>query len=92
MQSPIFLMDLRGGFMRKKVPTLVITFETTTMAMKMESCCKKCSAPGRIIPVPGEISAGCGLAWSAEPDDRNTLEAMMEQYDLKAEGIYEILF
>ena len=78
--------------MRKKEPTLVITFATTTRAMKMEACCKEAGAPGRIIPVPGEITAGCGLAWSAKPEDRNVLEQVLVQYGLEAEGFFEIMF
>lgn len=78
--------------MRKRVPTLVITFSTTTRAMKMEDICKLEQAPGRIIPVPGEISAGCGLAWSAGISDRGVLEEVMQKHQLEAEGIFEILF
>ena len=39
---------------------LVITFHTTTEAMAMEQACKAEGADGRIIPVPGNISADCG--------------------------------
>lgn len=78
--------------MRKREPALVITFATTTRAMKMEACCKEVNAPGRIIPVPGEITAGCGLAWSAKPEDRAVLEQVMAQYELEAEGFFEIMF
>ena len=48
--------------MIKKTEKLVITFYTTTAAMAMERLCKDCGADGRIIPVPGSISADCGLA------------------------------
>lgn len=78
--------------MRKKVQTLIITFTTTMKAMKMESCCKAVGAPGRLIPVPGEITAGCGLAWSAKPEEREVLEQILKECELEAEGIYEILF
>lgn len=78
--------------MRKREPTLVITFATTTRAMKMETCCKEAGAPGRIIPVPGEITAGCGLAWSAKPEDRCELEKLMARCQLEPEGIFEIMF
>jgi hypothetical protein len=78
--------------MRKRVPTLVITFATTTKAMKMEDCCKKADAPGRIIPIPGEITAGCGLAWSARPEDRAALEKVLSDNELEAEGFFEIMF
>ncbi|MEE1036716.1 MAG: DUF3343 domain-containing protein, partial [Oscillospiraceae bacterium] len=52
--------------MIKRQKKLVITFYTTTAAMSMEKICKECSADGRIIPVPGSISADCGLAWCAK--------------------------
>lgn len=65
--------------MIKKQKKLVITFKTTTMAMAMETCCKKMQAPGRIIPVPKLISAGCGLAWCADPEDEPLLQDLMEK-------------
>ena len=53
--------------MIKKTEKLVITFYTTTDAMAMERLCKETGADGRLIPVPRAISAGCGLAWCADP-------------------------
>lgn len=60
---------------RKKTTKLVITFPTTTAAMTMDDVC----APeqGRLIPIPREISGGCGLAWCAKPDDETTLLEIM---------------
>ena len=52
--------------MRKKEEKFVVTFYTTTDAMGMEKYCKQENVPGRLIPVPKSISAGCGLAWCAE--------------------------
>ena len=49
----------------------MITFHTTTDAMAMERYCKK-KEPGRLIPVPGTISAGCGLAWCVLPQREGT--------------------
>ena len=48
--------------MRKKELKTVITFETTTQAIGMESACKEYQIEGRLIPVPKEITAGCGMA------------------------------
>jgi len=65
--------------MRGKEPALVVTFETTTAAMEAERYCMDHGLPGRIIPVPREITAGCGLAWKAPPEAeeriRNALSA-----------------
>ena len=49
--------------MRQKEWKLVITFHTTADAIAFEKACKSNGKPGRMIPVPREISAGCGLAW-----------------------------
>ena len=59
--------------MRVKKPTLVITFKTTTQAMAVEKYCLGHNLPGRIIPVPREITAGCGLSWKAAPEDQEVL-------------------
>ena len=56
--------------MRKKELKLVVTFHTTADAMAMEKACKENNTPGRIIPVPRAISAGCGLSWCAALDER----------------------
>ena len=48
---------------RVKSEKVIVTFPTTTQAMKMEKAARACGAPGRLIPVPREISAGCGMAW-----------------------------
>lgn len=49
--------------MRKRLPYLVITFDTTTFAMQMEKIALEAGKKGRLIPLPTQISAGCGLAF-----------------------------
>ena len=68
--------------MRKREPALVITFDTTAAAMEAECRCQALGLPGRIIPVPREITAGCGLAWKAPPETEARLSAAFE-----AEGL-----
>ena len=76
--------------MRKKQPTLVITFATTTQAMAMEKFCHAQGLPGRLIPVPREITAGCGLSWKADPADRDALEAALTRNDMKWQEMHII--
>lgn len=59
--------------MREKKPALIVTFPTTAAAMEAESYCLANRLPGRVIPVPREITAGCGLAWRAPPEAEETL-------------------
>lgn len=76
--------------MRKKEKKTVITFATTTAAIHMEQFCKKEQLPGRLIPIPTAITAGCGLAWAMYPEEKETVLVMMEKEGIVAEGIYEL--
>ena len=66
--------------MRKKEPKLIITFHTTAEAIAMEKLCKENQKTGRMIPVPREISAGCGLAWCCEPDMEQEMSEFMKKW------------
>ena len=77
--------------MKKKELKLIVTFHTTADAMAMEKECKKREVPGRIIPVPRAISAGCGLSWCAELTDREQIVEMMKAVGIKEEEIHECM-
>lgn len=76
--------------MRPKMPRILVTFHSTTDAMAMESYCTLHGIPGRLIPVPGVISAGCGMCWSAPPRSRKDVEEAASQAQLRLDGIYEL--
>ena len=63
---------------REKRPALVIAFPTTAAAMACEDLCETGGLPGRAIPLPGEVAAGCGLAWKAAPEDEETLRSALD--------------
>ena len=69
--------------MLKKKPTLIITFSTTTQAMAMEKFCAQQNLPGRLIPVPREITAGCGLSWKARPEEKELLVSALTEAGMK---------
>ena len=77
--------------MRKKELKLVVTFHTTADAMAMEKACKEYQVPGRIIPVPRAISAGCGLSWCAALDDREQIVSMMRRVGIEEEAMHECM-
>ena len=74
--------------MIEKKKKIIITFFTTTDAMNMEDVCKKCKADGRLIPVPGFITADCGLAWCADPESEAELTEIMHKNDIVCQEIY----
>lgn len=43
---------------------IVVSFSSTFDAMEAERLCQEAGVPGRIIPLPVQITAECGLAWS----------------------------
>lgn len=77
--------------MREKTEKCVVTFRTTTGAMAMERLCHAGGLPGRLIPVPRTITAGCGMCWAAPPGSREGLEKLVMREHLDVDGIYAII-
>ena len=69
-------------------PRVVVSFPNTTSALAMESACRAGGIPGRIIPVPNEITAGCGFAWCAPAEDRARIESFLSREGLIHSGVY----
>ncbi|MDF2905708.1 MAG: uncharacterized protein K0R34_1029 [Herbinix sp.] len=77
--------------MRPKELQCIITFHTTTEAMLFEQKAKEAGLQGRIIPVPREITAGCGLSWKDAVDVRASLEQILKEKQLGFDHIYELI-
>ena len=77
--------------MRAKELKLVVTFHTTSEAMAVEKACKQYGVPGRLIPVPRTISAGCGLAWCAGVEDRSVVKEVLDKVGIKEEDMHECM-
>lgn len=77
--------------MRERRERCVVTFRTTTGAMEMERSCEEAGLPGRLIPVPRAITAGCGMCWAAPPEAREALEELVIKKHLDVDGIYAIM-
>ena len=74
--------------MLQKKLCLVVTFDATAAAMAAEKACGQAGLPGRIIPVPREITADCGLGWRTPPETRPQVEALFTSLDLEVEGYH----
>ena len=77
--------------MRQKERQCIITFHTTTQAMLFEQAAKAAGFMGRIIPIPREITAGCGLAWKDAANARSNLERLLTDQKLYFDKIYELM-
>ncbi len=69
---------------------ILVTFYTTTQAMAMEDRCRQEKRKGRLIPVPGRISAGCGVGWMADRGEKEELLAFMERQGLSFQQIWDL--
>ena len=67
---------------------VVVSFATTAAALRWEQAAKAAGFPGRLIPVPREITAGCGLAWRDEPENEKNLRDLLAQVGIEAEGLH----
>lgn len=77
--------------MRKKEKKLVVTFHTTADAMAMEQVCQEQNVPGRLIPVPRAISAGCGLAWCTDLTCEAVLKKALECAGIEEQAMQECM-
>ena len=66
----------------------IITFHTTTDAIGFERYCMENGIPGRLIAVPGEISAGCGMCWMVPLEKAEAADRLVKEGILKTEGSY----
>lgn len=78
--------------MREKQLKLITTFHTTADALGCEKACKANGIEGRIIPVPRQLSSGCGLAWSCAPENKETLSAFLHENKVDYDAMEVILF
>ncbi len=64
--------------MRESRDFLVITFSQTADAMAAEKVLTQQHIPGRIIPIPRQLSAGCGLSWKTEAEEKEKAARCLE--------------
>ena len=76
--------------MRQKERRLIVAFYRTHDAMAFEDFCLSQGIVGRLIPLPREISAGCGLAWSAPPGDLEGLKERLRRAGIRPQHMKEM--
>ena len=77
--------------MLQKKLCLVVTFEATAAAMAAEKYCLEKGVPGRLIPVPREITAGCGLAWKTEVGQAEAVTAALKEAGIAYSGVHRVI-
>lgn len=77
--------------MREKQLRFVITFHTTAEAMALEGQCRVRGIAGKLISAPRQLSADCGIAWSAPVEQAEALRALLEETGLEIHGTHQLL-
>lgn len=70
---------------------MIITFHTTAEAIAVEAASAEEGIPGRLIPVPRQLSAGCGLSWSMPPEWGSRVEDWLKEKGLSYEACKEYM-
>ena len=77
--------------MREKKNYRIITFHTTSAAMAMEKYCGENHINGRLIPVPRQLSADCGLAWRMEPAEYEQKKEQIHTFGIETDQSVELV-
>ena len=77
--------------MLAKEKRLLITFRNSVEVMRMQETAQSLGLPGRIIPVPSSVAAGCGLCYMAVPEARERLVEMMRARGIAWEREVEVM-
>ncbi len=75
----------------KKEDFGVVTFESTSHAIKGEKVLKEEGINFKTIPTPREITSSCGLSIRFNLGDLNTIKSTIESNELAINGIYKMI-
>lgn len=63
------------------------SFPTTTEAMRLQAAASDAGLAGRLIPIPRQLSAGCGLAWSEPAANEALLRRTLDGQGIEFEQV-----
>lgn len=71
--------------------TFLVTFQSTSHAIRFEKAMRESGYEPFSIPVPREISTSCGIAVRFTGIDANFINGTLKDSDLQFDKLYEIL-
>lgn len=78
--------------MRAKEPCYVISFHTTADAITFEKKAGETGFPGRLIPLPRTISAGCGMSWKlTKKEAPKQMQELLASFCIAYETVHELM-
>ena len=86
------LEEVKKYFAETLSLNLLVSFPTSTDAMRLRMAADEAGLPGRLVPVPGHIRAGCGLGWCAPLAERERILALMQEKAIRTDGVFEVVW
>lgn len=68
---------------------LLLVSDSTHAAIKIESILKELKLDGRIVPLPGELKASCGLSVKCKIEDIDEIKGILKEENLEI-SCYEV--
>lgn len=70
----------------------IVAFPTSQAAAAAEAIILDADRECRLIPMPEQISAGCGLVLQTHLDELNAVRLLLSEQAISNEGCYEVRF
>ncbi len=64
----------KGRKMLEKSEKLVAAFNSTHDALLCETLCREAGVSGRLVPIPTDITADCGLCFMMPPEEKESFQ------------------
>lgn len=65
----------------------MVAFPTTTEAMHLQAVASDAGLTGRLVPIPRQLSAGCGLAWSEPAASFDQVRRTLDEHSIAYEQL-----
>lgn len=65
----------------------IVAFPNTTQAMMLQSVASREGLPGRIIPVPRNLKAGCGMAWMVPEECEQQIRDAIQRHRINTDAM-----
>lgn len=68
----------------------LITFDTTHYSISADKCLEENNMAHKLIPMPQEISAGCGFCLKLDPEDYPRIKEALDNKGIEMAGHYYV--
>lgn len=68
----------------------LITFDTTHYSISADKCLDEINMLHKLIPMPQEVSAGCGFCLRVEPEDYKMVREELASREIEVAGCYSV--